>query len=103
MSLPLKLVQVEAPFQQWGLDFIGEINLSSSGQHKWILTVTNYFAKWIEAMPTWRATDTVIIQFLEEKILSRFRVPKKIITDNVVAFKSKKMVDFCNKYHICLG
>ena len=34
LSLPLKLIHVEAPFQQWGLDFIGEINLSSSGQHK---------------------------------------------------------------------
>lgn len=52
LSLPLKPVQVEAPFQQWGLDFIREINPSSSGQHRWILTATDYFTKWIEAMPT---------------------------------------------------
>ena len=88
--LPLKPVQVKAPFQQWGLDFIREISPSSLGQHKWILTATDYFTKWIEAIPTRRATDAVIIQFLEENILSRFGVPRKIITDNVVAFKSKK-------------
>jgi len=87
LSLPLKPVQVEAPFQQWGLDFIGEINPSSSGQHKWILTATYYFTKWIEAEPTRRATDAVILQFLEENILSRFGVPRKIITDNAAAFK----------------
>ena len=103
LSLPLKPVQVEAPFQQWGLDFIGEINPSSLGQHKWILTATDYFTKWIEAIPTQRATDAVIIQFLEENILSKFGVPRKIITDYSAAFKSKKMIDFCNKYNIHLG
>lgn len=96
-------MQVKAPFQQWGLDFIREINPSSSGQHKWILTTTDYSTKWIEAVPTRRATDAVIIQFLEENILSRFGVPRKIITDNVASFKSKKMVDFCSEYHILLG
>jgi hypothetical protein len=63
--LPLKPILVEAPFQQWGLDFIGEINPTSSGQHKWILVDTYYFYKWIEAVPTRQATDVVIIQFLE--------------------------------------
>ena len=45
----------------------------------------------------------MIIQVLEENILSRFGVPRKIITDNAAAFKSKKMVDFCDKNHIRLG
>jgi hypothetical protein len=30
--LPLKPIKVQAPFQQWGLDFIGEIHPPSSGQ-----------------------------------------------------------------------
>jgi len=45
----------------------------------------------------------VIIGFLETNILCRFGCPAKIITDNVVAFKSKTMISFCNKYHITLG
>jgi hypothetical protein len=80
--LPLKSISVEAPFMQWGLDFIGEINPPSSVQHKWILMTTDYFTKWIEAIPTKQATDAVIIQFLETNILSRFGCPVKIITDN---------------------
>jgi hypothetical protein len=101
--LPLKSISVEAPFMQWGLDFIGEINPPSSAQHKWILTATDYFMKWIEVIPTKQATDAVIIQFLETNILSRFRCPIKIITDNVAAFKSKKMEKFCQDYNITLG
>jgi len=45
----------------------------------------------------------MIIGFLETNILSRFGFPIKIITDNAAAFKSKKMINFYNKYHIKLG
>jgi transposase InsO family protein len=103
LPLPLKPISVEAPFQQWGLDFIGEIHPPSSGQHRWILTATDYFTKWIEVVPSRQATDSVIIKFLENNILSRFGCPRKIITDNAAAFRSKKLIDFCNQYHIGLG
>ena len=82
-------ITVEAHFQQWGLDFIGEINPNSSGQHKWILTAADYFTKWIEAIPTRRATETVIMDFLEENILARFWCPRRILTDNAASFNSK--------------
>jgi len=85
------------------LDFISEIHPPSSTQHKWILTATYYFTKWIEATPLRVATDSVIINFLETNILSTFGCPRKLITNNVAAFKSKKMVDFCHKFHISLG
>ena len=103
LPLPLNTIYVQPPFQQWGLDFIGEINPSSSGQHKWILTGTYYFTKWIEAIPTRQATYSVIIQFIEESILSRFAFPRKIIIDNAHAFKSKKMVKFCESYNIIIS
>ena len=51
-ALPLVSVKAEALFQQWGPDFIGEMDLHSSPQHKWILTATDYFTKWVEAIPT---------------------------------------------------
>lgn len=103
LPLPLQPIIVEAPFQQWGLDFIGEIHPTSSTQHKWILTTTEYFIKWIEAIPSRNATDLVIIKFIEDHILSRFGCPRKIITDNATAFGSKKMIDFCHRYQIVLG
>ena len=56
LPLPLQPITIEAPFQQWGLDFIGEIHPDSSAQHKWILTATDYFKKLIEAIPSRNAT-----------------------------------------------
>eukprot|EP00253_Pinus_taeda_P035993 PITA_35993 len=88
---------------KWGLDFIDEIHPASSSQHRWILTTTDYFTKWIEAIPTRQATDAVIISFPENNILSRFGCPNKLINDNVAVFKSKNMIEFCNKYKIILG
>eukprot|EP00253_Pinus_taeda_P012194 PITA_12194 len=69
----------------------------------WILIATDYFTKRIEAIPTRQATDAVIISFLENNILSHFSCPNKLIADNAIAFKSKRMVEFCHKYHIILG
>lgn len=77
MSLHLKLVSIEAPFQQWGLDFIGKIHPTYLAQHKWILTRTNYFTIWIEALPSMQATDLVVIQFLEKTFFPYLVVQKK--------------------------
>jgi hypothetical protein len=60
-SLPLNHVVVSRPFQQWGLDFIGENHPASSGKHRWILTGTDFFTKWIEVIPTRSASHKVII------------------------------------------
>jgi hypothetical protein len=89
------------PFQQWGLDFIGEIHPTSSGQHQWILTAIDYFTKWIEAIPTRSYSHKVIIRFLED-IMSRFGCPSKIVIENVASFKSKPLIKFCEKYGISL-
>jgi len=67
------------------------------------LIATDYFTKWIEAISTRQAMDTIIIQFLESNILSHFGCPHKIITDNVAVFNSKRMVEFCKKHNITLG
>jgi transposase InsO family protein len=57
----------------------------------------------VEAISNIKATDSVVIDFLEESILSRFGCPRKIVMDNAQAFKSMEMVSFCQKYNIILG
>jgi hypothetical protein len=103
LPLPMKHISVESPFQQWGLEFIGEIHPSSLGQHKWILTATDYFTKWIEVVPCTQAPDYVIIKFLETNILSHLGCPIKIVANNAAAFRSKRLIDFCSQYLFTLG
>jgi transposase InsO family protein len=83
------------------LDFIGEIHPPSSGQHRWILTATDHFIKWIESSPTRSASHKVIIIFLED-IIARFGCPSRIVTDNDASFKSEPLVMFYEQFKISL-
>ena len=56
----------------------------------------------VEAILTRKVTDSVVIDFLEENILSRFGCPRKIVTDNAQAFKSMAMIRFCQKFNFIL-
>jgi len=103
LLLPLKPIEVDSPFHQWGLNFIGEIHPTFFGQYKWILTKINYFTKWIKEVLTRQAMNTIIIQFLEGNTLSCFGCPQNIITDNATAFRSKNMIELCHRYNIILG
>jgi hypothetical protein len=78
----LKPVVVEAPFQQWGLEFIGEFKDNSSNGYCWVLIATDYFTRWVESIPTKKETEEVIMSFLEDRIITRFGAPAKITTDN---------------------
>ena len=99
---PLRTIVVNGPFRQWGLDFIAEINPSSSGEHKWILIATYYFTKWIEAVPIKKATHEVIMKFLYENILVRFGCPNRLVNDNALDFKANALVNMCESLGIQL-
>lgn len=93
-ALPLVPLIVSEPFLQWGLDFVGEIHPTSSNQHRWILTATYYFTKWVEAIPVRNATHLVVIKFIEENIFSRFGCPTQIVIGNATTFSSVKIIEF---------
>jgi hypothetical protein len=63
------------------------------------LTATDYFTKWIEAIPTRNASHKVIIGFLEE-IIARFGCPDRIVTDNAASFKAEPLIQFSEQFWI---
>eukprot|EP00253_Pinus_taeda_P033320 PITA_33320 len=70
-AFPLQPVNIEQPFEQWGLDIIGEITPNSSKQHKYILTAADYFTKWVEAIPLKKTNSEAIIEFIDQFIITR--------------------------------
>jgi len=82
------------PFQQWGLDIIGEITPNSSHQHKYILTTTNYFTRWTEAIPLQKVNEDEVISFIEKFIINRFCILDALIFDNASYFSSLKLTEF---------
>eukprot|EP00253_Pinus_taeda_P004920 PITA_04920 len=96
-AFPLQPVNIEQPFEQWGLDIIVEITPNSSKQHKYILTATDYFTKWVEAIPLKTTNSEAIIEFIDQFIITRFGVPNDIVFDNASYFSGNAMFDFAIK------
>jgi hypothetical protein len=87
------------PFHTWGLDLIGLVNLPSGG-YIWILAATEYFTKWVEAIPLRKATGVAVANFIREHIITRFGIPYKIISDNGTPFVNKDVREMLEHYRI---
>jgi hypothetical protein len=90
----LQPVTISRPFGQWGLDIIGEITPNSLKQHKYILTPTDYFTKWAEAIPLTHVKEKVVIQFIEQHLITSFVVPFVLFFDNEAYFSSTLLTEF---------
>eukprot|EP00253_Pinus_taeda_P028317 PITA_28317 len=97
LSMPLQPVNIDQPFSQWGLDIIGEIVPHSSKQHRYILMATDYFNKWVEAVPLKTANSENIIEFIDQFIITRFGLPTALIFYNALYFSGNSMTDFTLK------
>lgn len=92
-AFPLQPIKIEHPFQKWGIDFIGAINPPSSIGHKWIITATNYFTRWTEAVALKGTNERTVLSFYDD-IVNRFGVPDSIIYDNALAFIGMKVTNW---------
>jgi hypothetical protein len=93
-AIPLQPVTVSRHFEKWGLDIIGEITPSSSKTHKYVLTATDYFTKWVESIPLAHVNKKVVIQFIEKQLITRFGVPSVLVFDNTTYFSSTLLTEF---------
>jgi len=82
------------PFRGWATDLIGQIYPPSSKGHKFILVATDYFTKWIEAIPLKKVTSANMIDFVKEHIIYRFGIPQTITTDQGTMFTSGEFDEF---------
>jgi hypothetical protein len=57
------------PFRGWGIDLIGQINPPSSKGHKFVLLATDYFTKWVEAIPLKKVTSENMVEFVKEHVI----------------------------------
>ena len=89
-------------FRGWGLDFIGQINPPSSKGHRFVLVATDYFTKWIEAVPLKNMTHKEVIEFITGHIIHRFGIPQTLTMDQGTSFISKEVRAFAESYKIKL-
>ena len=84
------------PFRGWAMDMIGQINPPSSKGHQWVLAVTDYFTKWVEAEPMRSVASEDVISFVKEHIIHRFGIPQTITTDGGLVFISEEFRKFAD-------
>jgi ribonuclease HI len=88
------------PFRGWGIDLIGQINPPSSKGHKFVLLTTDYFTKWVVAIPLKKVTSENMVEFVKEHIIYRFGIPQTITTDQGTPFTSSEFRDFAESMGI---
>ena len=90
------------PFRGWAMDLIGKIYPASSKGHNFILVATDYFTKWVEAIPLKKTEPKNVIQFIKERIIHRFGIPQSITTYQGTMFTEDEMTYFAKDYGIQL-
>ena len=75
------------PFEKWGIDFM-TCTPTLAGGHGYIIVAIDYFTKWAEAMPTFKADGKTATLFVFNQIITWFGVPQSIMTDNGSHFRN---------------
>ena len=58
----------------------------------------DYFTRWVEAAPLHKVSEYVVINFLQENIMTRFGVPISLVVYNASYFSYIKIIEFsCEK------
>ncbi|XP_051140020.1 uncharacterized protein LOC127257628 [Andrographis paniculata] len=74
----------------------------SSKRHSSIVVATDYFTKWIKAVPLANVTYQEVVKFVKEHIIHRYGIPKTITADQGTVFTSNRVAAFATQYGIAL-
>jgi len=100
MHLPLHISLPLVPFEKWGIDYVGEIHPHSSRGMAYIIVATEYLTKWAEAkaVKTNDAKNAAI--FLFENVITRFGVPKILVSDRGTHFLNEVIESMTERFQI---
>ncbi|KAG7548008.1 Integrase catalytic core [Arabidopsis suecica] len=98
----LSSISAPYPFMRWSMDIVGPMHRSTRGV-QYLLVLTDYFSKCIEAEAYISIQDSVVKTFLWKHIICCYGVPYEIVTDNGRQFISNDFEDFCSSWGIKLS
>ena len=86
------------PFTQWGIDIVGHFPKAARNK-RYLLVGTDYFTKWVEIEPLVNIWDVDAKKFIWKNKVTRFGVPRTLISNNSLQFDSKSF----RRYYCDLG
>ncbi|KAJ0433317.1 putative nucleotidyltransferase, Ribonuclease H [Helianthus annuus] len=87
------------PFMRWGMDIVGKLPKAPGGK-VFMLAMTDYFSKWIEAEAFAQVREKEVISFIKRNIITRFGIPSEIVCDNGSQFIGSRTTNFCDSWGI---
>lgn len=98
-AVDLRALGTPWPFHTWAMDLVGPIAPPFRG-HIWIITATELYTKWVEAIPLRKATGAAVSNFIRENIICRFGIPKVILSDNGTPFVNRNVGQLLASYDV---
>lgn len=87
---PLTPIMPLAPFEKWGIDFVGPVQpVTKHTRRRYILVATDYATKMVEADATRIDDATTIAKFLFESIITCYGCPLELVSDRGTHFLNK--------------
>jgi len=84
------IIPPERPFELVGIDFLGPLPLSETG-NRYILTSVEYLTRYAETRAVVAADSKTVAQFYLQQVALRHGPPSRLISDRGTAFLSKMM------------
>ncbi|XP_062119082.1 uncharacterized protein LOC133832804 [Humulus lupulus] len=99
----LDLLQMSSPddqfFAVWGIDLIGSLPTGKGGI-KYAIVAVDYFTQWVKAEPLATITSKKTLDFVIKNIVCRYRLLRKIVSDNGLEFDNEVFTDFCQRHGV---
>ena len=96
---PMQIMGAGVPMERIAMDILGELPLTSKG-NKYILVVSDYFTKWVEAFAMPNMEARTVAEFVVQEVVTRFGVPYTIHSDQGRQFEDKVFTEMCKLLHV---
>ena len=100
MEMPLHVSLPLVPFEKLNIDYMDEVHPHSSKWMKYIVVATEYHTKWAEAKVVKTNTAEHAATFMYENIISRFEVPKILVSDRGTHFLNDLISEITERFQI---
>lgn len=84
----------EAPFERIAIDIVGPLPLSESS-NKYILSVVDHFSRFVEFVALPNQTAECVARALVHRVITKFGIPKQLLTDRGANFTGELMKQMC--------